>query len=421
MEQLKHRFLIFIFLILSLTFLLLGFYILSISMLFITSIIISKIYINYSSFILHWVNPFMLLHNFSYYIYLLIIVDNQSLNQGFIRPMLIMGYISFTTFNLLTIYFFERNKKRMSKLKKIKIDPYVFKIIWILSLLSVLIYLSVIYTTNSLNTKRMIKNFIADNPVLRYLYAITGLLVTLSIYNVYKNGYNRKLMLLYGFLFCFIFLFLGERDLLFTYIIGVIFFYGYKKKCFPIFIYYSFFIFVALLAPLTQQLKSVLVSEDKLNIESDFKSMGFNEFMTVGKNIHRVYGVNKLKTIEDKKLIIDDFGNFLGITRNSGNWYNRVFLERPQGSTGLGYSLQLSGYMDFEYFGVFIVYFIVSIFTSKYYNYLNSSVLGLSFLVTLVSLLIYVQRQDLAYFLNFSIKFIVVPFIILTKTKLVKK
>lgn len=80
--------------------------------------------------------------------------------------------------------------------------------------------------------------------------------------------------------------------------------------------------------------------------------------------------------------------------------------------TGYGFSLELTGFLDYSYFGVIIVYFIVAFISACFYNRLGNTYIGLGFLIGIVSLLIYIQRQDLAYFLNYTIKFVLIPFFI---------
>ncbi len=372
---------------------------------YICAIIISLIYKEEPSLILHWINPFILLHNYGYSIYNSIV--GVKIDQILEFKMIIMSLISFYTLNIVVLFFYED-----FKIKKIRINKHILYLFWIVCLLSITTYLFLIFQAD-LSSKRMIKNFMLETPFIRYLYALTGLFITLSLYDTYKHGTNLKKVLLYSFLFSFIFLFLGERELLFTFVIGVLFFDSFKNGKFKIFTYYSFLLVVAFTAPYTQLLKSVLISEDQIEMKSEFRKMGFNDFMTVGKNIERVYNVNNLKKIEDKNLILADLGNFLKVSKNSGRWYSEDFLNRPQNLSGLGYSLELTGYMDMGYFGVFFVYFLVGLAVAWYSRIFTTSVLGLSFFVSLISLLIYIQRQDLAFFINFSIKFLLIPFLLL--------
>ena len=398
-------------------FIVLEFYSLYIFGIFYTVYHISNRLKKYPTLLIHYVNPFFVLHNVGYVLHKLII-DSPLLNQEFIKDILFMSLCSFFVFNF--VFILVCLKRTKGKDHSTYINNFLYKLFWIISVVSVIIYLRIIFLSDGLTSKRAIKDFLDNVPYLKYLYALSGLLISLSLYEIFSKGFNKYKFILYSGLYVIIFLFLGERDLLFTFIIGILFFKSKKEGKFKLKLYYLFFVSAAFLAPLTQQMKSILVSDNKLELNNNFEEQGFNDFMTVGKNIERVYYINQLKEITEKNLILDDIGNVIKLSKNSARWYSRDFLGRERGTSGFGYSTVLEGYMFGGYWGIFLIYIIIAFLSAYLFNYLNKSLLGLCFIVSLVSLIIYIQRQDLAYMLNFSLKFILIPYLIITKIKRIK-
>lgn len=393
-------------------------YIYAIAGTFLTMIIISVKYIKVPTFILHYVNPFIFLHLQSFVIWQ--ISQGDATQTFFLKTYLTISIIAFFTFNIVFILF--SNNKDQS-LSSTQVNPYVYNAIKYISLFSMLIYLLFIFGIGELSNKRQIKDYIlAENKALSYLYALSNLFLVCVFYELLKYRHDTKkiyrLTILYGSFFLIIYLLLGERDLLFSFIIALFFLYSLKTKRFVIKRYYTFLLVILFIGPYTQLFKSALIDKDSINFQSkSFSKNGFDDFMVTGFNTLRVYRQNQLEQV-DKNLILDDIGNVIDISLNSGRWYSRKFLGRRIGTTGFGFSLPLTGYMDLGYFGVLIVYIIVSIIVVVFYNKFKRNLIGLAFVIFIISLLSYVQRQDLAYFLNFSVKFILIPYLVFTRFKL---
>lgn len=384
---------------------------------FLTMIYISNQYKSFPSFFLHYVNPFIFLHLQSFALWS--IIEGAVLIDPFIKTYLNISVVAFFTFNIVFLFFV---KIDFGKFDQIRVNRYIFAGIKYGSLLALCIYLGFIFTASDLTNKREIKDYIiAINPALGYVYALSNLFMVCVFYELIKHRNNTKkvmrLVLFYGFFFLTIYLILGERDLLFSFGIALFFVLSMKANKFLMRKYYVFIFVVIFIGPYSQLFKSFLKGSASIDLSSkSFAVNGFDDFMTTGYNSFRIYNINKLETVQ-KNLIVDDIGNVLELTLNSGKWYNRVFLGRETGTTGLGFSLPLTGYLDYKYLGVFIVYGMVGIIIVLFYNNFKGNYIGLAFIIFLISLISYVQRQDLAYVLNFSVKFVFIPYIVLTKIK----
>lgn len=385
---------------------------------FLSMILISIYYIKFPSLILHYVNPFMFLHLQSFVIWQ--ISQGFTLVDPFVKIFLTISIIAFFTFNIVVLFF---SNLKVSEFDIVKVNPYVYNGIKYLSLLALIIYLAFIFGAGELTNKRQIKDYIlAENPSLGYLYALSNLFLVCVFYELLKFKDDQKklyrLIILYGAFFMLIYFILGERDLLFSFCLALFFMVSMKAKRFVIKRFYLFIVVAIFIGPYTQLFKSVFKDSTAIDLDSkSFATNGFDDFMTTGANTLRVYRTNGLSTVE-KNLIADDIGNVLDLTLNSGRWYNREFLGREIGTTGFGFSLPLTGFMDLGYFGVFIVYLIVASIVGLFFNHFRSNIIGLAFIIFIISLISYVQRQDLAYVLNFSLKFILIPYLVLTKFKL---
>jgi len=384
---------------------------------FFVSIYISYAFKNKSSLVIHWINPFLILHNQSFVLYRLLIFGNVEYELEF--EILLMSFISFYSFNIIYILFLTSNKSFNLNLK---VNRFIYRFLWAFTGLGLMFYLYLILATQGLNSKRDVANFLLANSSLGYLYALSGLFLTLVFYDLLSSRYRgrttKSKIIVYGSFFSLIFLILGERELLFTYIIGLIFLFSYYRKKFLIWIYYCFILLILFVAPYTSLLKSIFISGNSIDLnETSFEERGFDDFMTVGTNIIRVYERNGLTPVTSKNLILDDIGNLFGLSLNSARWYNLEFLGRGLDMTGYGFSLQLTGFLDISYLGIFVIYSLLAFIVSLIYNLFSKSYLGLSFLISLIYLIVYIQRQDFAYFLNIFVKLMLIPYILMVKIK----
>ncbi|MDT0556641.1 O-antigen polymerase [Patiriisocius hiemis] len=387
-----------------------------------TLIFVSFKFRKFPFFILHYINPFLILHFQSFLFWKLL--TKQTINIELSEKYLIVGIIAFFVVNIFYIAFgkFDINKFDIKNI----INKKIFLIIKYVSLGALLFYLYFISSSNLFEDKRAIKDFLLQNTIFSYIYALSNFFLICVFYELllFRNN-NKKffwLITIYGIIFLFVFLILGERDLLFSFGIAILFVVFVRSEKFRILPYYLFVTALIFAGPYSQLFKSALLKNSQtvdLN-EIGFLNNGFDDFMTSGLNMERVYYLNDLKPV-DRQMILSDIGNVIDITQNSGNWYNRVFLGRQIGTTGYGFSLPLTGYMDFGYFGVVFVYLIVSFIIILISKRLSHNLIGLGMIIFMISLISYAQRQDLAYILNFVVKFILIPYFLLTSKVFVKE
>lgn len=418
-SDIRQRFLPF-FLITTLTYILLsyllleqhyyyGFFLTGLSYI----LIVSKLFIRIPHYLPHYINPFLLLHLTSFILWAAMV--DIPINHTFAEIYLGMSIVAIAVINSI-FFFFAKGDIKLPKVSKI--NSVAFNFVKAISAAALVAYLAIILLNDDLTDKRAIKNFLLENTYIGYLYAFSNIFIVCVLYDLIKAKITErkflKLLVTYGTFFLLVFLIVGERDLLFSYVIGLIVMWSIFKRRFQLLSYYSFILIILLVAPYTQLLKNYLNTDQNISFEDkSFERNGFDDFMVTGYNAWRVYLKDELRTV-DKELILDDIGNVPGLTLNSARWFNRVYLNRRADTTGFGFSLALTGYLDLNTLGVFIVYGIVGVIAVMFFNNFQGSVMGVAFLISLVALISYVQRQDLAYFLNISTKFILIPYLLFT-------
>lgn len=100
-------------------------------------------------------------------------------------------------------------------------------------------------------------------------------------------------------------------------------------------------------------------------------------------------------------------------------WYHDEILTGAR--SGYGFSMVADGYMELGILGVIAFYVLLGLIIKKAYEKSAVSMLGLVFYIVLVPIFIYSTRATLLYFMNYLIKYILLPLVLLSICKVYRK
>ena len=218
----------------------------------------------------------------------------------------------------------------------------------------------------------------------------------------------RVVLALLVLIFCF--LVTGERDYIFRYLACVMFLYLDKKRSANVWLLILGVVLLAFILPVTQSLKSVLVSGE-FRIDELSSGLLFNgEFLSSSRNMYMV--VLKGESGQGIGLILGDvmrglipFSSDLGF-ESATSWYNNTYrhLFDFASTSGWGFGLIPEGYVVGGEIGIFFIMFAVSFVLLKIYNIRYRSKMTYTFYILALTSSIYCIRSDLANFLSQTFK-----------------
>jgi oligosaccharide repeat unit polymerase len=216
----------------------------------------------------------------------------------------------------------------------------------------------------------------------------------------------------------FIAIFLGERDVLLSYILVFLIFYnttyGMSLKA-------VIFCIVALMIsiPILGSLKNIFTSSKGIDLNvsdiainllnGEFRSAGFNINVLLSSSFELKYGASLIYD-----LLRSLIPAFIYEFENSVSWYNNTYHPGivAQGR-GYGFSLAAEGFINFSYFGVFLWFFIVGLLIRALYRgAVNNEVIRIIYCLS-VPFFIYSLRGDLSSIFSPLLKQILIPYVIL--------
>jgi hypothetical protein len=216
-----------------------------------------------------------------------------------------------------------------------------------------------------------------------------------------------------AFYFFFSYFLGGERDIVFRLVI-VLLLLLFDRGYYTGFRLFSFFAFVVLITPITQTLKAVLLTGNlDLFIGGFWHDLLYGEFISSSRNLEYIL-INK-SNVDVDSVISKEIWGFLGYGGNAVSWFNSVFRDEigMMTSSGWGFSLIGTFYLAGGFFGVLASYFVFGVLFSMLNNLRKKNVYYYSIYVCLIPVFIYCQRADFANFLSLSIKYILIPVLIL--------
>ncbi|WP_379865413.1 O-antigen polymerase [Marinobacter sp. M5B] len=227
-----------------------------------------------------------------------------------------------------------------------------------------------------------------------------------------KAGLIKDLWLCLFTLTCFFYLIVtGERDIFFRLIFILLVVHFDKKRNASFLFLLSLMLSVALLVPVTQAFKAVLLSGN-LSLKSfGLFSIFSNEFISAGRNFYSLvlFGVEHsaeylgndiLRAFLPSPIAVD-----LGV-QSTGSWFGSHYRVENDfsGSTGWGFTLIGQGYLVGGFIGIAIISFIYALIIGTLYNYRTVSIYWYVFYLFALATSIYILRADLANLLSQTLK-----------------
>lgn len=236
-------------------------------------------------------------------------------------------------------------------------------------------------------------------------------IISLRIGRLQKPFFRDGLVL--GFLiFLIIYLLItGERDTVFRIVlICIVIYFDQNKKAGP-FIICALLVSSAIIVPVSQAFKAVLLSGD-LNIpDLGLRSVLSNEFISASRNLYSVMLFEAEQTVEH--LFTDVVRAFIPTSLlpdtdfvSSNRWFNSIFRVQHgfDGSAGWGFGIIAQGYIIGGGLGIVFIMTIYSSIISLFFNARTKSIYWYIFYILMLATSIYCIRADLANFLSQSFK-----------------
>jgi len=233
----------------------------------------------------------------------------------------------------------------------------------------------------------------------------------IRIVRLNEKFYWDKIIPLF-FLFVVIYLLVtGERDAVFRVaLICILIFFDQNKKAGP-FMILVLLIAAAIIVPLSQAFKAVMLSGD-LNIPSlGMGAVLSNEFISASRNLYSVMLFEAEQTVEH---FFTDVGRAIipsmllpDINLESSNrWFNSTFRGQHgfDGAAGWGFGIIAHGYIIAGVPGVIFIMTIYSSIICYFFNARTKSIYWYIFYILMLVTAIYCIRADLANFLSQSFK-----------------
>lgn len=234
-----------------------------------------------------------------------------------------------------------------------------------------------------------------------------------------RNGKIKRVQLLLFLPFIlFSSLLLGERDILFSYLIILImvysFFNGNRIKR-----VYLFSIILILMIPVLGEYKNLFTKTNfnEIDYGNIFVLILNGEFRSAGFNIDYILNNFDESWRYGSSIIFDLLRSivpgFIYEFNNSVGWYNKTYHPNiVADGRGYGFSLSAEGYINFGYVGVFLWYVIVGSMIAFVYNNANKNTISLSAYFVSIPMFIYSIRGDLSTLLSPLFKAILIPIFI---------
>lgn len=278
--------------------------------------------------------------------------------------------------------------------------------------LSIIVFLGIFFAFKSGATTKIEGN--RDNPFKTLADFSFWILTAIAIirYTKLKSNifYDFKLIF-FIFIALFYMLVTGERDVFFRISFVALLVYFDKKQnanfTFILLLLFS----VAVLVPISQGFKAILLS-GSININQfGFASIFTNEFLSAGRNFYSLLLYNSEQSIS--YFVNDILRAFLPGTllsefniQSTGNWFHTDFRVQNNfsGTVGWGFSLVGEGYLIGGIFGIMFIVFLYALVIGTLYNMRLKSIYWYVFYLLAFATSIYVLRADMANFLSQTIK-----------------
>lgn len=202
----------------------------------------------------------------------------------------------------------------------------------------------------------------------------------------------------------------GERDIIFRFFVVSLFIIGYKFKRLDFYKVLLLLVSIAIIVPMSQLAKSILLSGPNLLIFTPESILG-NEFVSAGRNLYTLFYFsvenNPLTMLTDlvRAFAPSSICDIFSIT-STNVWFNSVFRfeHNFSGSAGWGFGLVPQAYLMGGYLGGFIYFSVLSFIVSLVFLKINKNEYWAVLYFISMASLIYCLRADLSNYLSQSFK-----------------
>lgn len=256
------------------------------------------------------------------------------------------------------------------------------------------------------------------------LRASAGIFLTLSVYAVWiltatyivylirstlESSTSGKVLLAYMATFLLDMAITGERDSIFRSVICTLFvIYHRRRNAGPATLVFIF-LAAAFILPISQDLKLFLLAESISLREFSLEHIFISEYSAPARNVYMLlqHGYE-----QSWSFFFSDLTRALlpvatgDLNQSAGAWYNNVYRERHgfHGTSGWGFSLVAEGILIGGALGVIVLFLIMGVVLTKFYQLRELSEYRLAFYVLSLSTAIYCIRADFANLLSQTIK-----------------
>ncbi|MDX1259488.1 O-antigen polymerase [Exiguobacterium sp. K1] len=373
-----------------------------------------------------WYGVFFSLYTIGYPILLSTGENNFNYYYGYSNELFYLHWIAIFTFFLVV----SPNISKQIKIpEKIKVESFfVFNTIfyWLLTCLSIMyfIYIQITGISSKVNLNDASISSIGVKMLLIYVL-VTTIEVIKLILTDNKKLFYRNILVTFTILILIMF-FTAERDLIFRFILVIFYIYYiflYKKnhKVRLFLIGVLFFLSI----PLSRSFKFFWIRGETDTLSSNLLIEFINsEFHTQSRNVQLILNSGSYKGILENNSLTNAFLKLIGIDDFSVlSWFQNTFYYNK--STGMGFSLVGEGYLNSGYFGVLMIFLIISLIIKYFYNRISNSLYYLIIYLLMIPVTVYTIRADFNNFLSQSIKQVilaVVFFVLIDKINfLIKK
>lgn len=328
------------------------------------------------------------------------------------KDIIILQLIAIITFAVVVTPRKYKVTRDILKEIKLNIAKYIKPFLTIIIILTILeLYMGSFSHKSELSTNTLLFSFgYRTTIVYLILYAID----LVNYYIKYEKIQWKSIST------CFILMFLmffysGERDVVLRYIIitcYLIYFLKYSKT--NKIVLTSIGALLLMVVPLLSRIKyfgmTGQVSDANENIlislvNSEFASASRNLQMLVSSGEHEGYYKGYTMIINFLRALPFSFGQSFSVT----NWFSQTYYGRG----GRGFSLVGEGYVNFGYFGVVLVFFVVGLIVRTLYKKSIKSQNNLFIYLFSITIFVYAIRADLANIFSPLIKHVLYSFLLL--------
>ena len=264
-----------------------------------------------------------------------------------------------------------------------------------------------------------------------FLYYMVLMYILVSSYLVIKISfekfiYNIIFVSINLFVLMIVYLYSGERDIVFKFLFFTMVFYFDCKFRFRKKYYVLFTIAIFTILPISQFYKASLLAEKNImDLVVSPEEIFVGEFLSSGRNVSKIVEFSEVRPndiIYGERMVFDILRFFRvksidGIdVESTGSWYNNVVLPSINiyPNSGWGFSWVGFLYISFGYVGPFIGMFILGSFLSYSYSIRFNNIHYYVFYALTLAIAIYIQRADLANLLGQVIKFTIFPIFLIS-------